>query len=100
MGIWKDFQELEDNLSVPELIAILDAKNTQDYEQKKFMAALKGIDIDKHSRSGQNEWEKIKARVFSRGQTDNPNDIVALQGQAAQNAGFGIGLGLEYGSDI
>jgi len=38
----------------------------------------------------------MKARVFSKGKTSNPNDIVALQGAAARQKGFGIGHGLDY----
>ena len=38
----------------------------------------------------------MKARVFSRGQTSDGNDVLALQGANAQKAGFGIGMGLEY----
>ena len=79
---------------MPELVAILEAKNNQDYEEKKFLAALQGVDID--SSSSDNKWEEMKARVYSNGSTSNPNDILALQGQAAQRAGFGIGQGLDY----
>jgi hypothetical protein len=38
----------------------------------------------------------MKARVFSGGKAKDGNDILALQGPAAQKAGFGIGLGLDY----
>ena len=38
----------------------------------------------------------MKARVFSGGQTNNSNDVLALQGPNAQKIGFGIGMGLEY----
>ena len=79
---------------MPELVAILEAKNEQDYENKKFLAALQGVNID--SSSSENKWEEIKARAFSNGATSNPNDILALQGKAAQRAGFGIGNGLDY----
>ena len=79
---------------MPELVAILGAKNEQDYENKKFLAALQGVNID--SSSSENKWEEIKARAFSNGATSNPNDILALQGKAAQRAGFGIGNGLDY----
>ena len=79
---------------MPELVAILEAKNNQDYEQKKFLAALQGVDID--TSSSDNKWEEMKARVYSNGATSNPNDILALQGAAAKRAGFGIGEGLEY----
>jgi hypothetical protein len=86
---------MEDSLSMPELIATLSAKQKQDYEEKKFFAAINGVDIDKGS-SKPNAWEEIKARAFSKGKTSNPNDIVALQGKAAKQAGFGIGNGLDY----
>jgi len=79
---------------MPELVAILEAKNNQDYDNRKFMAALQGVDLE--SSSSENKWEEIKARAFSKGATSNPNDILALQGKAAQRAGFGIGMGLDY----
>jgi hypothetical protein len=31
---------MEESISMPELVAILEAKNEQDYENKKFLAAL------------------------------------------------------------
>lgn len=94
LGIWKDYEELETSLSMPELIETLKAKRESEYEERKFLAAIQGIDIDKNNKD--NAWEKMKAKVFSRGRTENPNDIVALQGANAQKAGFGIGMGLSY----
>ena len=85
---------MEDSISMPELIAILEAKNNQEYESRKFMAALQGVDLE--SSSSENKWEEIKARAFSKGATSDPNDILSLQGGAAQRAGFGIGMGLDY----
>jgi hypothetical protein len=88
---------MEESLSMPELVAILDAKNSNDYENRKFLAALQGVDIDKgNSSSGQEAWERIKAKAFSGGKTSNPDDIVSLQGASAKKAGFGIGEGLDY----
>jgi len=86
---------MEDNLSMPELIAVLEAKYKDDYENKKFFAALKGINLDEQKQEV-NPWEVMKARRFSNGQTSDPNDIISLQGYAAQRAGFGIGQGLDY----
>jgi hypothetical protein len=82
---------------MPELLAILEQKSEEDFEDKKFLASLQGVDIDssKYGASMQ-KWEEIKARAFSGGKTSNPNDILALQGRAAQQAGFGIGMGLDY----
>lgn len=95
LGIWKDYNELETSLSMAELTATLSIKREHDYEDKKFLAAIQGVDIDKKSGEG-DAWEKMKARVFSNGQSGDPNDVVALQGANAQKAGFGIGMGLGY----
>lgn len=88
---------------MPELTFILAAKREKDYEDKKFLAAMQGVDLDANNSSssdgkerGQKEWEDMKARVFSGGQANNSNDVVSLQGVNAQKAGFGVGLGLDY----
>lgn len=98
LGIWKDYQELETSLSMPELMATLEVSRELDYTEKKFMAAIQGVDLDKESNKdkGQKEWEDMKARVFSRGKTNDSNDVLALQGVNAQKVGFGIGMGLDY----
>ena len=97
LGIWKDYEELEESLSMPELIATLNIKRDLDYDEKKFMAAMQGVDLDKQSgKANANAWEEMKARVYSKGQAANANDVLALQGQNAQRAGFGIGMGLDY----
>jgi hypothetical protein len=98
LGIWKDYNELEESLSMPELVATLEISRDLQYQEKKFLAAIQGVDLDNNSESGkgQKEWEDMKARVFSGGATTDSNDILALQGHNAQKAGFGIGMGLEY----
>ncbi len=98
LGIWKDYSELEESLSLSEIIAIISSKRELDYQEKKFFAAIQGVDLEDSSDSerGQKEWENLKARVFSGGATNDSNDVLALQGQNAKRAGFGIGMGLEY----
>ena len=98
LGIWKNYNELEEFMSIPELFAILESKRELDYQEKKFMAAIQGVDLDQQSGAskGQKEWEDMKARVFSKGKTNDSNDVLALQGQNAKKAGFGIGMGLDY----
>jgi hypothetical protein len=97
LGIWKDYQQLELSISMPELLITLESKRELDYQEKKFLAAIQGVDIDKNnSASSGNKWEEMKARVFSGGKAKNGNDVLALQGVNAQKAGFGIGMGLEY----
>jgi hypothetical protein len=98
LGNWTDYEELENSLSMPELTSLLVSKREKEYEEKKFLAAIQGIDLDKNSSSsrGQKEWEDMKARVFSKGTSQDSNDVVSLQGANAAKAGFGIGAGLEY----
>jgi hypothetical protein len=81
---------------------ILSITRDLDYEEKKFLAALEGINLDEKAGKegaevkGQKEWENLKARVASGGQATDSRDILALQGTAARQAGFGIGFGLGY----
>jgi hypothetical protein len=98
LGIWKDYQELEESLSMPELMVTLSSKRELDYEEKKFLAAIQGVDLEGSTNpdKGQKEWEDMKARVFSGGATSDSNDVLSLQGQNARKAGFGIGMGLDY----
>ena len=102
LGIWKNFDELESSISIEELMQILSITRDLDYEEKKFSAALQGIDLDSQNGSGnqevrgQQEWENMKARVFSGGATSDANDVLSLQGPKARKAGFGIGMGLGY----
>ena len=92
LGIWKDYEDLETSLSMPELMSTLSSKRELDYNEKRFAASLKGINLDEQT----GKTEEMKARVFSKGKAANSNDILALQGQNAVNAGFGIGMGLDY----
>ena len=96
LGKWKNFDELEESLCMAEMSEILNSKRELDFEEKKFFAAIQGVDLEKDSNRGQKEWEDMKARVFSRGKATDSRDILALQGENAKKAGFGIGLGLDY----
>ena len=85
-------------MSLPELFATLDSSRKAQHEHFKFLAALKGIDIDKDEAKAETTWEDIKARAFSGGRATDSKDIMALSGKNAQIKGFGIGNGLEYHS--
>lgn len=98
LGIWKDYEELETSMSMPELVATLEAKREAEYQEKKFLAAIQGVDLeaDPNSAPEEDPWEAMKARVFSGGDAVSSDDVVSLQGYSAQKAGFGIGMGLDY----
>ena len=97
LGIWKDYEELESSLSLPELTAILNAKREADYDDKKFMAAIQGIDLDEQNgkKKEKDPWQAMKERVFGSSAADS-NDITSFTGRKAADAGFGIGMGISY----
>jgi len=96
LGIWKDFTELEENLSMPELTVILKATRDKEHETRKFDAAIQGIDLDSATSQEEDPWEKLKAKVASGGKATDSKDILSLQGVNAAQAGFGIGHGLDW----
>ena len=74
LGHWKNFDELESSLSLDELTALLDASRKKDYEDKKFVAAINGVDLE----------EQVPVN----------QDIVDLKGFAANQEGFGVDQGI------
>ena len=57
-------------------MAILTANRKKNWDDKKFMAQLQGINLDDAN--------------------EDPQDIADLKGVHANQAGFGIGLGIGY----
>ena len=77
LGVWKNYEDLEENLCVEELIEILNAVRDREHRERVFLAALQGVDLD------------------DKNQQDE-GDITELRGFQASEAGFGLGLGLGY----
>lgn len=76
-GHWKNFDELESNLSIEELNAVVDAIRKKDYEEKKFLAALQGVDLEEQSRE--------------------PEDVSDLSNsRLSKEEGFGVNEGLGF----
>lgn len=100
LGIWKDYEDLETSLSMSELTAILEAKRESDYADKRFFAAIQGVDLDAQTgKKEEDPWEAMKARVAAKVsgiENTGSNDITSFTGTRAQKAGFGIGMGLGY----
>jgi len=88
-----------------ELVAILEAMREQEYADKKFAAAMQGVDLDKQTgkrpkNTGQKKastFEDIQARVFSGGMAQDANDILSLQGSLGARKGFQMGKDMGYG---
>lgn len=78
---------------MPELLATLDALRKVKDEDRKFAAALKGINLDNdNEKTGEDVIKNARAKASG----VDPNDVLSLAGKNAEDAGFGIGLGLGY----
>ena len=94
LGHWKDYDELESSLSMPELAATLKAIYDTENRRQKFMAALQGVDIEKDSSPAVENAsvptvEQIQARAMAR----LSGDQNALH---AANQGIVPEMGIEY----
>lgn len=61
-GKWKNFEDLEENISLPELEAMLKAIRDKEYREQKFAAALQGHDLDENTQE-ETSFDKVKRRV-------------------------------------
>ena len=89
-----------------ELVSILEAMRERDYSDKKFSAAIQGIDLDKQTgrdkrpikaeQKKASTFEDMQARVVSGGLAQDANDILSLQGQYGARKGFQMGKDMGY----
>ena len=63
LGIWKNVEELEENISLPELTSILQSNAEQEYSDRKFTAALKGIELPDPNAAEVPTFEEIQERA-------------------------------------
>jgi hypothetical protein len=94
LGHWKDYEELESSLSMPELAATLKAMYESERRRQKFMAALQGVNLDEEKQEDENSQdisslEEIKARAIAR-LTGDQNMAGAI------SQGFTPEMGVEY----
>ena len=54
LGIWKSYQELEDTMTLQELLETYEAVLDREYRDRRFHAALQGVDIDEQTSGGTN----------------------------------------------
>lgn len=67
VGRWKNFAELEECLNLPELEQIVKKSRDANYEQRKFAAALKGINLDDAAtEAAQERFDAVQRRVQAR----------------------------------
>lgn len=62
-GNWKNFDELEEYISYPELSAMVEAQRERDKRNMKFQAALQGVDFDKNEAEEEDIVEVMKREI-------------------------------------
>lgn len=88
IGIWKNVEELEEFLTLDELDVIVRAAHDKEHRHNRFMAAIKGINIDE---SGQEDAKEKFERA-------NRNAQARLSGKTAEEiefADFGLDIEIE-----
>lgn len=102
-GVWKNYDELEESLSLPELLATLEATRKMKWKDYRFQASMQGVSLplDPTADEGRT-FEEIKRDAMIRAQGGDPstNDVTNLTGAVAEAEGFGINVmgGLTYGT--
>jgi len=76
LGNWRNYDELEGNLSIEEIIATLNAYRKRQREDQRFLAAIQGIDLSKED--------------------EIPVNVTDMTSYEVSQSGFGIGMGLGH----
>jgi len=87
-GNWKNYDELEEHLSYPELVAMVKAQRDRDERMMKFHAAIQGIDLDKDKKEEDDPVERIKREVRAAQMGVTEEDVRFRD--AAHSAGFAV----------
>lgn len=63
-GMFKNFDDLEEHLSLADLEALLEKAREVEHNKMKFQASLQNIDLDKgQTESAEERFEKVKRRA-------------------------------------
>jgi hypothetical protein len=66
-GTWKNFDDLEEHISLDELEAMLDTAREIERDNAKFLAGLQGIDLDKNSAKSEEErFNEVRRRAAAK----------------------------------
>lgn len=65
-GAWDNFDHLEDNLSYPELVAMVKAMRDREDRRNRMMAAVQGIELGKKEENKEDPVAAAKRRVAAR----------------------------------
>lgn len=63
IGPWKSTEEVEENLCLSELTELLKVHAEREYQERKFMAALKGIELPDPEAENVPTFEEVQERA-------------------------------------
>lgn len=76
IGSWKNIQDLEESLCLDELEAVVRAAREREHRNHKFLAALKGVDIDEDKKeSPKDRVEEMKKKIAARRAGKTPEQL-------------------------
>ena len=77
LGIWKNIEELEDNVNIHELEKIVEAAREAEFRRNKFLAALNGVDLEDGIETAADLVERKKEQIAARaaGKTEEEADL-------------------------
>lgn len=84
VGAWKNFDEMEESISLPELNAMLLAIRKDQESERTFHAAINGIDLDKYKVDSIEE----KKREIERRVAEKTLGFEAVERQELSGFGF------------
>jgi len=76
-GAWNNFDHLEENLSYPELTAMVKALREQEDRSNRMLAAVNGINLDENRRED-DPVERVKRRVAAK-QRGVTEEVIELE---------------------
>jgi hypothetical protein len=82
---------------MPELLQTFSAMQKTEEEKRIFLASLQDKTLEKSQDHEGPTFEDIRRRAM--GINARGDDVVSLQGTFAQEAGFGVGMGLGYSKE-
>ena len=77
-GAYKNFDDLEESLSLPELEIILKATRGRRHEEQRFQASLVGIEIEEGA-SDENGYAEIERRAQERIAAESGIDLESVE---------------------
>ena len=100
LGAWTNYEQLEDSLTLEELVELDKAVARRDWKLQRTIGMSVGAELpedpfdSEETVTVQDVMDRALGKIS--GVEDIYNDIADVRGIAADQMGFGIGLGLGY----